>query len=174
MHVLSTPPAFVLSQDQTLQFEPCPSIPHSRVEHLVVRNAIRPRRAARRITKWEILSLGRLFEHFPCSTDRTLFSFQRTDETSRGLSRASEARTIQQKSSARTQHSAHNSRYAQPSQTWESTRGGPNGQVLPTPPTLGTPPDLPLPPGKQPVEAVLAPGQPSWTRAKRLFPTLIR
>ena len=33
LHVLSTPPAFVLSQDQTLQFEPCPDAYTFRFRH---------------------------------------------------------------------------------------------------------------------------------------------
>ena len=43
LHVLSTPPAFVLSQDQTLRFEPCADATRSRASRPVVR-----KRSARR------------------------------------------------------------------------------------------------------------------------------
>ena len=96
LHVLSTPPAFVLSQDQTLQFKPgvgsdtevlppCCSV--SRMSRF------RPKSVASHPHHKEfILKPVRLFE---CSLvtrrDRTLFSFQGTSETTTSLYRAREA-----------------------------------------------------------------------------------
>ena len=79
LHVLSTPPAFVLSQDQTLQFEPMPA---PRTE---VRDPGRSESTCAAQTA-HVSCLGKnncpktVSRTFPSSKDRTLFSFQRPHE----------------------------------------------------------------------------------------------
>jgi hypothetical protein len=90
LHVLSTPPAFVLSQDQTLQFKPsldatllCGVLntTHFHVGR-VVRNvdaSLQPKcRAASQMGNTCPMAVNRAF---PRSIDRTLFSFQRPSDT---------------------------------------------------------------------------------------------
>ena len=97
LHVLSTPPAFVLSQDQTLQFEPCPGTP--RLYETVAcdtrlfgkREPSTQPKSRLELAKREIPS-STIRSNFPMiDMDRTLFSFQRANEALRGLFRASEA-----------------------------------------------------------------------------------
>ena len=103
LHVLSTPPAFVLSQDQTLQFKPsldatllCGvlSTTHFHVGR-VVRNvdaSLQPKcRAASQMGNTCPMAVNRAF---PRSIDRTLFSFQRPSDTLRGLSGAPRAGAV--------------------------------------------------------------------------------
>ena len=90
LHVLGTPPAFVLSQDQTLQFKPsldttlpCGvlSTTHFHVGRVVRKEMPRCNRCAALHPKWEIHVPLAVNRAFPRSIDRTLFSFQRPSDT---------------------------------------------------------------------------------------------
>jgi hypothetical protein len=101
LHVLSTPPAFVLSQDQTLQFKPsrnstCTSRPVPEVLDLPMRvvplfvTTPGPSRDGRGIALSRNISKPLNFVKSSiliARSDRTLFSFQRSSKTQRSLYR---------------------------------------------------------------------------------------
>ena len=96
LHVLSTPPAFVLSQDQTLQFE----LGRSRSRQAncsVVR--MRPRCAPRRGGPLQRPRIARFGPVTVCADredppDRTLFGFQRPNEARGACSELHESKLV--------------------------------------------------------------------------------
>ena len=80
LHVLGTPPAFVLSQDQTLQFEPDP-VSHAEAYDSGCSEATPATEVAGAAGLGNFGPMA-VIRAFPCSKDRTLFSFQRPHEAS--------------------------------------------------------------------------------------------
>ena len=91
LHVLSTPPAFVLSQDQTLQFKPSGIDVANTSIPLFGYGAIPPKRNSHRNDGINS-SLSCQIEYIQYSKDCTLFSFQRPTEVPVGLFGARETK----------------------------------------------------------------------------------
>ena len=122
LHVLSTPPAFILSQDQTLQFETCDAAaPEGPAATIALTNFLV--RESRRLTATKLAGTD---------VGSSLFSFQRTGHPLQGEPRArTRSRHPHQAESTKQRDRVSSRRSREPPSNWGCCKEHPGSSKLP-------------------------------------------